>query len=123
MAQIALLVEARLLQPEAVRDVQDRLRVVVESILAFFGRGVGANVDVFAADGDLLAVGFVGDAVDQFEPVRVGDDFVARDNVLVLRSVAWAARRGWGEGKCLVDNHGGGGGGVEDEREKIILEE
>lgn len=82
MAQVALLVEARLLQPEAVRNVEHGLGRIVEALVSFFGGRVGSDVDVLAADGDLLAVGFVGDAVDFLEAVRVGDDFVAGDEVL-----------------------------------------
>lgn len=37
MAQIALLVKVRFLQPKAVRDVEDRLGGIVESLLTFFG--------------------------------------------------------------------------------------
>ena len=84
VAEIALLVEAGLLQAEAVGDVEDGLRGIVKRLLAFFGRRVGANVDALVSNADLLAVGFVGNAVDLLEPVRVGDDLVAGDDVLLL---------------------------------------
>ena len=105
VAEVALLVEAGLLQAEAVGDVEDHLSVVVDGFLAFFGRRVGADVDALAADRDLLAVGFVCDAVDLLESVRVGDDLVAGDDVLL----PWAlgcefavVREDW---TCLEDDH------------------
>lgn len=64
-------------------DVEDRLAGIVEGLVAFFGRGIRADVDVLAADADLLAVGFVDDTVDFFQPVRVGDDLVAGDEILI----------------------------------------
>jgi len=66
-----------------VHDIDDGLGIVICAVfVAALGGRVGANVDVFGADGDLFAVGFVDGAVDLFEVVRVGDDFVAGDNVL-----------------------------------------
>lgn len=40
------------------------------------------RTDVVGTDGDLGAVGLVGDTVDLLEVVRVGDDLVAGDEVL-----------------------------------------
>ena len=48
----------------------------------FFGRRVGANVDVVGALCDLSAVDFVDDVIDIFEVVGVGDDFVAGYDIL-----------------------------------------
>ena len=63
-------------------DVDDGLGLVVGILGGLLGRGVGTNVDVVNTDGDLLAVGLVGDAVDLLEVVRVGDDLVAGEGVL-----------------------------------------
>jgi hypothetical protein len=82
MTQITLLVETCLLQSKTMSDIEDGLGGVIESLLALFSGRVGADVDGLAADGDLLAVGFVDDVINQFEIVRVGDDFVASDKVL-----------------------------------------
>jgi hypothetical protein len=82
--EIALLVEARLIQTEAVDDINDLLRAIFESLLAFLSRRVGANVDVVVANGDFLAVSFVGDAINLLEVVGVGDDLVIGDEVLFL---------------------------------------
>lgn len=68
-------------------DIEDGLAGVVEGLLALLGGWVGANVDCLTTDGDLLAIGLVDDAVDLFEVVRVGDDLVAGDDVLLLRLV------------------------------------
>lgn len=95
MTQITLLVEARLLQPETMRDIEDGLGGIVEGLLAFFSGRVGANVDGLSTDGDPLTVGFVDDAVNLFEVVRVGDDFVAGDKVLVAVSFATEERFLW----------------------------
>ena len=67
-------------------DIEDCLGGIVERFLTLFGGRVGTDVDGLATDGDLLAVGFVDDAVNLFEVVRVGDDFVAGDEVLVVVS-------------------------------------
>ncbi len=84
MREIALLVEVGLLQPERVDDIDDLLLLVLDVVAAaFFGRGVGADVDVVAADGDFLAVGLVDGAVDFFDVVGVRDELVAGDDVLV----------------------------------------
>jgi len=105
VAEVALLVEAGLLQAEAVGDVEDHLGVVVDGFLAFLGRWVGADVDALAAHRDLLAVGFVRDAVDLLEAVRVGDDLVAGDDVLL----PWALGCGFAvvreDWTCLEDDH------------------
>lgn len=41
-----------------------------------------APTDVLAADGNPLAVGLVGDAIDLLQVVGVGDDLVTGDEVL-----------------------------------------
>lgn len=46
------------------------------------------RTNVVGADGDLLAVGLVGNAVDLLEVVRVGDDLVAGEGVLRAESVS-----------------------------------
>ena len=69
-------------QPEAINDVDNLLCALLERLLVFFGRGVGANVDVVNAQCDLPAVDFVDDVVDFFEGIGVGDDFVAGYDVL-----------------------------------------
>jgi hypothetical protein len=45
-------------------------------------KSVRGRTDVVVADGDLLAVGLVGYAINLLEIVRVGDDLVAGDEVL-----------------------------------------
>lgn len=82
MLQVRLLIELGLVQPEGVDDVNDGLRRVIAALLGFFGGGVGADVDIVVADGDLLAVGFVDGAVDLFEFIGVGDQLVAGEDVL-----------------------------------------
>jgi hypothetical protein len=54
-------------------------------------RGAGQRTERLSTNGDLLAVGLVGNAVDLLEVVRVGDDLVVGDDV--LRGVL--AKRGW----------------------------
>lgn len=83
MGKIRLLVELSLIQAERVDDINDGLSSVISTLVSLLGRGVGANVDVVVADGDLLAVGLVGDAVDLLEVIRVGDDLVTGDEVLL----------------------------------------
>ena len=70
------------MQTEAVGDVQDGLRLVLELFLTVLGRWVAADVEALATNADFLAVGFVDGAVNQLDIVRVGDDLVAGDNVL-----------------------------------------
>lgn len=69
-------------QTESVNNINDLLGCLVECLLHFLGRRVGANVDVLAALGDFLAVDFVDDVVDLLEIPSVGDDFVTRDEIL-----------------------------------------
>jgi hypothetical protein len=52
---------------------------------------VGQRTERLSTNGDLLAVGLVGNAVDLLEVVRVGDDLVVGDDV--LRGAL--AKRGW----------------------------
>ena len=82
MSEVALLVELRLLQTEGVDDVDDLLGGIVDVVAGFFRGGVGTDVDGLAADGDLLAVGFVDGAVDFLDAVGVGDELVAGEDVL-----------------------------------------
>ena len=82
MAEVALLVEAGLVQPERVNDIDDGLRLVVGAVLGIFGGGVGARIEALAADVDLLAVRFVYGAVDFFDVVGVRDQLVAGDEIL-----------------------------------------
>ena len=95
MGKIRLLVELSLVQAERVDDINDGLGGVIGTLIGLLSRGVGANVDVVVADGDLLAVGLVGDAVDLLEVVRVGDDLVAGDEVLFAESVKNATCESW----------------------------
>jgi len=67
-------------------DIEHCLGGIVERFLTLFGGRVGTDVDGLATDGDLLAVGFVGNVVNLFEVVRVRDDFVAGEKVLVAVS-------------------------------------
>lgn len=85
----------------------------------FFGRGVGANVDVVGAFCDLSAVDFVDDVIDVLELVGVGDDLVARYDVLCSgqseigrfscsgRSATPASGARCNEATNLVDDHCG----------------
>ena len=87
----------------------------------FFGRRVGANVNVFGALCDLSAVDFVDDVVNFLEVVGVGDNFVAGYNILWIGQSADEHSCCGGSGRCdmlasgascceaanLVDNHGG----------------
>jgi hypothetical protein len=83
MREVALLVELRLVQAEGVGNVEHGLLGVLEVVSAtILSRGVGADVDVLAADSDLLAIGLVDGAVDFLEVVGVGDDLVIGDDVL-----------------------------------------
>jgi hypothetical protein len=98
MAQIALLVETRLVQPEAVDNIDHHFHMIFNAfLLAALGRRVAADIKGLATDGDLLAVGLVDNAVNLFQAVGVGDDFVARDEILhsdTGRSALWW-RLGW----------------------------
>jgi hypothetical protein len=82
VGKVLLLVEVGLVQTERVDDINDGLGLVLGVLAGLLGRGVGTNVDVVNTDGDLLAVGLVGDAVDLLEVVRVGDDLVTGEGVL-----------------------------------------
>lgn len=83
VSQVALLVELGLVQAEGMHDIEDSLGALVDALISLLGRGVGANVNVLVADGDLLAVGLVDGAINLLEVVAVGDDLVARDDVLI----------------------------------------
>lgn len=80
--KITLLVELCLVQSEGVDDIDNGLCGVLDLLAGFFGRGIGANVDVFGADGDPRAVGLVNHAVNLLEVVGVGDDLVVGEDVL-----------------------------------------
>ena len=70
------------IQPEAINDIDDLFRSLLERLLLFFGGRVCANVDVVGALGDLSAVDFVDDVINFLEIVGVGDDLVTGDDVL-----------------------------------------
>ena len=70
------------IQPKPIDNIDDLRLPLLERLLLFFGRGVGANVDVVGAFCDLSAVDFVDDVIDVLELVGVGDDLVARYDVL-----------------------------------------
>ena len=82
--EVALLVELGALETERVDDVVDLDGLVLKGLLTLLGGGVGTNVDL---DGALLnhgAVGLIGDAIaDLSEVVRVRDDLVAGDDILL----------------------------------------
>jgi hypothetical protein len=102
VCEIALLVKAGSVQTERVDDIDDLLLAVLGTLLSLLGRSVGTSVCVtvslhcccvdqrgagerterLSTNGDLPAVGLVGNAVDQLEVVRVGDDLVIGDDVL-----------------------------------------
>lgn len=82
-------------------NVNDLLGLVVGTLISLLGGGVGADIcrhpstsaatkrgrggegtDVLSADGDLLAVGLICDAIDLLEIVRVGDDLITGDQIL-----------------------------------------
>ena len=63
-------------------DIDLGLLLVVGLLLAALGGSVGASVEGLTTDGDLAAVGLVGDTVNLNEVVRVGDELVTGDDVL-----------------------------------------
>ena len=73
---------AQEIQPEAINDVDDLLRSLLERLLLFFGGRICANVDVVGALCDFSAVDFVDDVINFFEVVGVGDDLVTGDDIL-----------------------------------------
>ena len=82
MAEVCLLVEAGLVELESVDNVDLGLLLVVGLLITALGGSVGASVEGLTTDGDLAAVGLVGDTVNLSEVVRVGDELVAGDDVL-----------------------------------------
>lgn len=104
--EVRLLVVGSLAQTERVDNVEDGLGLVVDVVAAaILSRRVGTNVfvssaagpvllgiprltNVLSTDGDLPAVGLVGDTVNLLEVVRVGDELVAGDDVLRV-GLAW----------------------------------
>lgn len=83
VTEVGLLVEAGLLETERVDNVDLGLLLVVGTlVVTALGRGVGTGVEALTTDGDLGAVGLVGDAVNGLQVVRVGDELIAADNVL-----------------------------------------
>ena len=82
MTEVCLLVKAGLVELESVDNVDLGLLGVVGLLLTTLGGSVGTGVEGLATNGDLAAVGLVGDTVNLLEVVRVGDELVTRDNVL-----------------------------------------
>jgi hypothetical protein len=81
-----------------VGNVEHGLGGVLEVVAAaVLGRGVGADVDVLAADGNFLAFSLVGGAIDLLEVVRVGDDLVTGNDVLQVADLAHAVFNGGAE--------------------------
>jgi len=50
MTQITLLIEACLLQPETMSNIEDSLGGIIEGLLALFSRRVGSDIDGLTAD-------------------------------------------------------------------------
>ena len=82
MTEVCLLVEVGLLELESVDNVDLGLLLVVGLLVAALGGSVGASVEGLTTDGDLGAVGLVGNTVNLLEVVRVGDELVTGDDVL-----------------------------------------
>ena len=82
VTKVCLLVEAGLVELESVDNVDLGLLGVVGLLLTTLGGSVGASVEGLTTDGDLAAVGLVGDTVNLLEVVRVRDELVTRDDVL-----------------------------------------
>jgi len=70
-------------------DVQDRLRRIFDALLLTLGGRVATYVEGLASNVDLLAVGFVDDAINELEAVGVGNDFVSSDEVLCRYMLAY----------------------------------
>ena len=83
MSEVCLLVELGLVELESVDNVDLGLLLVVGILITALGGSVGASVEGLTTDGDLGAVGLVGNTVDLLEVVRVGDELVAGDDVLL----------------------------------------
>ena len=82
MSEVCLLVELGLVELESVDNVDLGLLLVVGILVTALGGSVGTSVEGLTTDGDLGAVGLVGNTVDLLEVVRVGDELVAGDDVL-----------------------------------------
>lgn len=82
VAEVGLLVELGLVELESVDNVDLGLLLVVGFLITALGGSVGAGVEGLTTDGDLGAVGLVGNAVNLLEVVRVGDELVTRDDIL-----------------------------------------
>ena len=103
MAKVGLLVEAGLVQAERVDNIDLGLLGVFDIVSAFLGRSVGTSIEGLTTDSDLGAVGLVDNAVDLLEVVRVRDELVVGDDVLLYtRSVtvlspssAYSTRLAW----------------------------
>lgn len=103
ICEVALLVEAGLVEAERVDDIDLLLRRVLDTLLGLLSRGIAASVYIrlgccvygkdwrrgrtegLASNSDLLAVGLVDDTVDLLEVVRVRDHLVAGEDVLHRR--------------------------------------
>jgi len=82
VSEVCLLVELSLVELESVDNVDLGLLLVVGILVTALGGSVGTGVEGLTTDGDLGAVGLVGNAVNLLEVVRVGDELVAGDDVL-----------------------------------------
>jgi hypothetical protein len=82
VTEVCLLVEVGLLELESVDNVDLGLLLVVGILVAALGGGVGASIEGLTTNGDLGAVGLVGNTVNLLEVVRVGDELVTGDDVL-----------------------------------------
>ena len=82
VSEVCLLVELGLVELESVDNVDLGLLLVVGILITALGGSVGASVEGLTTDGDLGAVGLVGNAVNLLEVVRVGDELVTRDDIL-----------------------------------------
>ncbi len=83
VSQVALLVELSALETERVDNVIDLLLGVLETLFSLLGGSVGASVDLDSTLHDHGAVSLVDDVVDELEVVRVGDDLVIGEYVLI----------------------------------------
>jgi hypothetical protein len=87
--KIGLFVERSLLQTETVGNVQNGLRSIFDAFfLSAFSRRIATDIKALSSNVDFGAVSFVGNAVNLLEIVRIGNDFVAGDNILLVDGLA-----------------------------------